>query len=1039
MPSKVTLNQVKNNLIKEVETAAKKNKKIFHTKASMNSFINKIVKANSFKKVDEYKSLLDYTIKNNIIYKAKIYKDIKTDVDLSKKLQDEKIEKVINISYKESISNEFSLNKLQEKIVDKMIDLINKKPNNLMKVNIKFINDDKLNGEIEPSQLKNSRKSHLNVLVYWLLRITSDTDKISKYFEKKSNRVYNVKISISSYPKISGYQLSDYYRVIQNFKDSGLDILCVPNAIINYFNNKINKTSDKKTISKYNGIIKKIQEPKYNKPYSIKDLEELSDDINVSFTITDFINEDIKIGAGSNKRYNIVLINTKLHHLENYNNEIIEINENEANGLLDTLTNYIKSGNTIYTKEKTYVINKGEFSKLHHEHMEKFNLDRNYIKANSSESEYINNYYMSTHQIFNNDLFNYYIEEIKKVDELKVDELKNVDEFTYNKNDLDFGLDVESYNPSNEIFIDKLNRIQQREKELFSEIDLRGAYFNLVNESPYGIPSNSFIYYDNGYAVNIDDHIKNKMIGYYTITIIDKSEKIKVIFGENKDNIVLTTPQIITLKNHNIEFNINNCLISPSIPFKFDDSMLRKENELKHYCKSVGIFISQNNHIKKYIKTDNPEEFIKIINNKNNKIDIAINYKNIIEISEDTNASLKHIGFFIHSFTSAEIIEFILNNDNTDDILGVKLDSLIVRKDAKFNYNEEKYKTKEANIYKLVGYDNGFLKPYIQSSNYINNCKVQLFDNVHYLKNRVVLFQGKGGAGKSSDIRKNFEPYEVCYSALAWARGVDFKNDDDYNCSILSLNKLIGSNNCEKIKLNKFCKTIVLDELTLINSSIIDKVINDFPDKRIILIGDIDKDGFNFQCSMSSMDGFQLFHPKNYDDCQMINFTTNYRFDDELNNKLDDLRKFMKLNSHKTNKIELLNEYVKNSFSECYIDKEQLYFSDGYMGISSLQEDKLNFKYTNYFLDKGGCRPIYYNNKTIFNKNIFKGGISYEKPSHNNYDIRLFESVHACQGKTVPSKSLLFIIIEKNFDYQLLYTALSRARSLSQIRIITGF
>jgi len=1030
MPSKVTLNQVKNNLIKEVETAAKKNKKIFHTKASMNSFINKIVKANSFKKVDEYKSLLDYTIKNNIIYKAKIYKDIKTDVDLSKKLQDEKIEKVINISYKESISNEFSLNKLQEKIVDKMIDLINKKPNNLMKVNIKFINDDKLNGEIEPSQLKNSRKSHLNVLVFWLLNLDSQRDKISAYFEKKSNRVYNVKISISSYPKISGgYQLSDYYRVIQNFKDSGLDILCVPNAIINYFNNKINKTSDKKTISKYNGIIKKIQEPQYNKPYNIKDLEELSDDIKVSFTITDFINEDIKIGVGSNKRYNIVLLNTKLHHLENYNNEIIEINENEVNDLLDRLTNYIKSGNTIYTEEKTYVINKGEFSKLHGEHMEKFNLDRNYIKADSSESEYINNYYMSVHQIFNNNLFNYYIKEMKKID-LPINDLSIKKIY-----DLDFGLNVESYSSSDEIFIDKLNRIQQREKELFSEIDLRGAYFNLVNNSPYGVPSNSFIYYDNFYACKIDDHIKNKMIGYYTITIIDKSEKIKVIFGKNKDNIVLTTPQIMTLKNHHIKFNINNCLIAPSIPFKFDDSMLQEEKDLKHYCKSVGIFISQTNHIKKLIKTDNPKEFIKIINNGNKNVDISINYKNIIEISEDTNSSLKHIGFFIHSFTSAEIIEFILNN-NTDDILGVKLDSLIVRKDAKFNYNEEKYKTKEANIYKLVGYDNGFRKPYIQSSNYINDCKPQLFDKVHYLSNRVVFFQGKGGAGKSTDIKNNFQPYEVCYSALAWARGVDFKNDD-YNCSILSLNKLVG-NNCEKIKLNKFCKIIVLDELTLINDCIIDSVIKEFPDKRIILIGDIDEDGFNYQCSMASMDCFRLFHPKNYD-CQMINFTTNYRFDDELNNKLDDLRKFMKLNCYKSNRIELLNEYVKKSFSECYIDKEHVYFSDGYMGISSLQEDKLNFKYTNYFLDKGGCRPIYYNNKTIFNKNIFKGDISYEKPSHNNYDIRLFESVHACQGKTVPSNSLLFIIIEKNFDYQLLYTALSRARSLSQIRIIEGF
>jgi len=1047
---KITLNQVKNNLVNEIEKRYKKNKNIFHTKASMNSLINKIVKSNSFKKVEEYKTILDYTINNNITYKNKLFKDIKTDIKLSQKLQDEKIEKVINISYKQYINNDFSHGKLQNNIVEQIKKLMTKKPNNLIKVNIKFINMKKLDDYIEPSQIINSRKSHLNILVFWLLNRSSSENKIDKYFSKKNNRVYNVKITINSYPKISGYKLNDYYRVIQNFKDTGLELLCVPKAIINHFNNKLNNTSDKKTISKYTNIIEKIQNPIYNKPYDIIDLEKLSRIFKISFTITDFINEDIKIGTSSTNRYNIILINTKLNHLENYNNEIIEINDNEVDDLLDRLTNYIKSGNTIYTKEKTYIINNGEFSKLHGEHMERFNLNRNYIKADSSESEYINNYYMSNHQFFNKDLFDYYIEEIKKIENDyndKYDELikKNDCKFIKKLDDLDFGLDMEVYaiddhlnttinNIYDENYFNRLNKIQQREQELFYEIDLIGAYFNLVNNSAYGVPSNSFIYYNNEYSHNIDDHIKNKMSGYYTIDINDKSEKINIIFGENKNNIVLTTPQIMTLKNHNIDFNINNCLIAPSIPFKFDDSMKNKEKDLKHYCKSVGIFTSQTNHIKKYIKTDNPREFIKIINNKNDNIDISIDYNNIIEISEDTNQTLKHIGFFIHSFTSSQIIEFILNN-NVNDILGVKLDSLIVKKDISFNYNKDLYKTKDANIYNLVKTNENFYKPYIKTTKYINNCDQKLFNGDCYLTKRLVDFQGKGGTGKSSDIRAKFKPFEVCYSALAWSRGVDFKGLN-YNCSILSLNKLLGYK-CDKVKLNKFCKIIILDEITLIDDYIIDRVIKEFPDKRIILIGDIDSDGFNYQCSMSGIGNFKLFNPKNYD-CQMINYKTNYRFDDELNNKLDDLRKFMKLNNKKSDKIELLNKYVKSEFKKCIVDKSKIKFKKGDIGISALQESKHHFKYTKYFLEKGS-NPIYYNNKTIFNKNIFKGNISYEEPTHNNFDIRLFETVHACQGKTVPLNSKLIIIIEKNFDYQLLYTALSRARTMSQIKIITEF
>jgi 5S rRNA maturation endonuclease (ribonuclease M5) len=232
---------------------------------------------------------------------------------------------------------------------------------------------------------------------------------------------------------------------------------------------------------------------------------------------------------------------------------------------------------------------------------------------------------------------------------------------------------------------------------------------------------------------------------------------------------------------------------------------------------------------------------------------------------------------------------------------------------------------------------------------------------------------------------------------------------------------------------------IVLDESTMISSTTISRIIYEFPDKRIIIIGDIDSNGFNYQCSLSDslVKGFKHFNPK-YFNCQSITYTKNYRFDEELNNKLDKLRHFMKTNKDTPNKEQLLSDHVSNEFSSCFVDKSQINFKDGDMGISALQESKFDFAYSNYFISKGAT-PIYYNNQTKFNQNIIKSNFSYNKPTHNSYEVRLFETVHACQGKTVPINNNLLIIIESTFDFQLWYTSLSRARTLSQIKIITGF
>lgn len=1053
------LNTVKKNLIDKVS----ENYQFFYTNASLNSFVSKIVKSNRYNKLDEYEEILDYIIDNNLIYKSSEFNDIVNDIKLTAELETQRKTKTINFSYQQFQKSPFF--DLQKQIQKAIIKLKNKYPSNLLKVTANYPNDESLNDSIEPNKLKKIKKSILNYDIFWMLHKDSDSYNVQEYFIDKSNRVTNIKITINSYPTIQGYSMASHHRAIQNFRDSGVELLCVPTAITNYFKNKIDTYIEEKketkeklskdTLKKYYQFIHKIKHPKFNKPYNIENLTKLSDELKISFTITDFINENIHVGVNGGKKYNITLINTKLNHIEYYNNNEIEIPERHVNELLNRLPNYIRNGSKIYTKNETYSIEQSDFSKTHAEHMDKYNIYRNYIKADSSESEYINNYCMSVHHIFNKDLFENYKNEISKI------MTENGNHITTNC-DLDFGLDVDVSVCEDDI----LTRIHRKENELFKEIDLIKAYYNLTNKSPYGVPSNSFIYYDDGYATEIEQHIENKLVGFYTIDIYDIDvyeiqKKIDKIFGNNRQNIVLTTPQVMILKkNIPDDFRITSCIIAPSIPFKFDESALKEDKpelkqtnvnkdeddnnktvinkakkSLKHFCKSVGIMMTDNFYNKKYIKTENPYEFIKLIDNKKENVVLTIDDNNIIEVRENTNKTLRHIGYFIHSFTSSEVMNFIFSN-NDDDILGVKLDSIIVKKQATVTYDESLYKVKEANIYNLIKLDGGHCKSYITSEKYTNNCESKFFGNDEQLYKRMVNLEGPGGSGKSSDVKKNFEAFEVTYGALAWARGADFKTN--YNCQITSLNKLIGDK-CERIKLNEFCKVIALDENTMINNKIIRQVSQDYPDKRILIIGDIDEDGFNFQCSLSTdlIEDFELFNPKYYD-CQTIKYTINYRFDKELNDKLNDLRVFMKDNKDKPNRITLLNEYVNNNFKECFVDKSEIKFNKGDIGISAHQESKLNFKYTKYFISKGS-QPVYYNTKTIIDKNIIRGDFSYDKPKHNNYETKLFNTVHAAQGTTVPINSNLLIIIESNFDYQLWYTSLSRAKSLSQIKIITGF
>ena len=237
----------------------------------------------------------------------------------------------------------------------------------------------------------------------------------------------------------------------------------------------------------------------------------------------------------------------------------------------------------------------------------------------------------------------------------------------------------------------------------------------------------------------------------------------------------------------------------------------------------------------------------------------------------------------------------------------------------------------------------------------------------------------------------------------------------------LSINKLIGKN-CKREQINK--KIIVVDEMTLLDKKDIELLLMQNKDKFIFLLGDIDNDGFYYQCSVTN----NIYKPNK--NCQYIKLLRNYRFNENLNNKLTIIRGLMK----KRVNINKLRDTVKDLFKDRLFKKDDIKFNYNDIGICPKDDIKNNSILTNYFIGKG-AKAKYYIKTTYLQKKEFRGrevDVEFIK-NNNNYEMKLFKTIHSFQGQQLKQDQKIIININDLFDYNLLYTSLSRARFEEQI------
>ena len=133
--------------------------------------------------------------------------------------------------------------------------------------------------------------------------------------------------------------------------------------------------------------------------------------------------------------------------------------------------------------------------------------------------------------------------------------------------------------------------------------------------------------------------------------------------------------------------------------------------------------------------------------------------------------------------------------------------------------------------------------------------------------------------------------------------------------------------------------------------------------------------------------------------------------------------------------IEYNLENYYSEFKDNYV-KDLVNYTDKSIGISSNNDlGEASQGLTDYFINKGAVEK-YYVKTTDLNKRLYRGMKLNEKPNNNNYEMKLFNSIHSYQGQTIEQDENLIISFNKVFEYNLFYTAFSRARRLDQIHII---
>ena len=528
--------------------------------------------------------------------------------------------------------------------------------------------------------------------------------------------------------------------------------------------------------------------------------------------------------------------------------------------------------------------------------------------------------------------------------------------------------------------------------------------------------------YFEGFLGNITDFRKTDKIegvGLYLIKDLkpfncylkDRANFVKLneMMNMYKSNNVYTSAELKFLKDMGWMYTIvAGCWGLEPFDFEFGEDMLNgkygakpfvnADGELKmkgasFYAMAVGSWASHQHYEYKYIRGDERTYHMLCESGCGEIMKFNGDDEIVIRSRKEKCNTLSHITAFVLAYQRLSLIEQLQEMDIN------KLDSIYVDgiyyQDHDFKILDT-FKKGDCESYSCMNFN----KLNFITEVYENKPKIEYEPKrEHYASE---LWTGAGGCGKThiNLMDKGF----VNMLFASPSHKLNAVKANEYGVDVITHQALVGSNPMNKAY---YASVLIIDEVSMMSNEDKENIFKRFSQLKIIMCGDV---GFQLPCIKGTpfkVEGFVFYK----------HLTENHRVkkDDPLIELLNDLRDTIQNNSPYNFNIPIVDEkYLVENYKR----------EDMILTFTHKNKDK----YTKLFSQ---LKKWYIEESdTHHHGEIF---IQDEKPAGKKVEIRHGFTTHSIQGETAYHN--LFIHIECMKDPRLLYTAISRAKSIKQIKI----
>lgn len=553
-----------------------------------------------------------------------------------------------------------------------------------------------------------------------------------------------------------------------------------------------------------------------------------------------------------------------------------------------------------------------------------------------------------------------------------------------------------------------------------AEIDMKKAYTQFKRCSVYqGFPAiiNNVRQCETDHDVMMYPGVYQVLIKKMTKTFmnVNKIDLAKAYGFAEGGYYVLSSPWIVKLREIGCKVEILYGAWGKRMEFEFSQEMITE----KLYAPWTGMQMRRDTDLHYKMACD--PEFAEVVMGQHEEENVEYNQATqtiMIDKKKDHHYIMPHVSAFLVSYTQIQVFDEA-SKYNVSEIVAHKLDSIVLtREPLPFDSTLWEDSTEDGIAMSDYTSDYIFKNRYMELSYgsrtpFMGDCFIS----------------GAGGSGKTHTVMSDVGFRGKYFVSTSWELVSD--KMAEYGSHGGSVNQLLGFDIYgKKIQSyrDKFGQpgVIVYDEMSMSNTELVEKIKAMYPYSQCVLMGDYTK-GKYYQSSVL-MEGKQLYHPISYH-----TIDADYRSIDE------ETRSFKKIVREMMDRDESLIGYlysmipsvkdIKNEYSLDYVmtgtHARIKYFTE------MLKSDKNWYKVVNHKFDDvmkkcAGMRDVYLHGEVL------------DFSIAGRTEIAHAFTVHSFQGKTIPMEKKCFVDLTYLRTNQDIYTAISRVRSIHQLRLISS-